>query len=78
LGSLYRVKTNLYKEGEDPGRALAIVRDIRVVLIGISLVGIGLALYWNLDNLLLLSLIFGIQELFETSLVISVLKRSPA
>jgi len=49
-----------------------------VVLIGISLVGIGLALYWNLDNLLLLSLIFGIQELFETSLVISVLKRSPA
>jgi len=77
LGSLYRVITNLYKESEDPGRALIVVRGIRKALVGVSLVGIGIALYWNLSNLFLLYLIFGIQELFETSLVIAALKRAP-
>jgi len=45
LERLYRVMTNLYKESEDPGRALIVVRCIRKALLGLSLIGIGFALH---------------------------------
>lgn len=63
------------KELKHPGRALAIARSLRVVLIGLSIMGAGIGWMWNIESLLLLSLIIGCEELLETSIVIATLKR---
>ncbi|HWP93523.1 MAG TPA: hypothetical protein VNN20_15120 [Thermodesulfobacteriota bacterium] len=65
------------QESLDPMRALALVRSMRIGLVGLSLVGIGAGWIWNMESLLFLSIIFGCEELYETSLVIALLKRSP-
>ena len=64
------------KELKDPGRALAIAQSLLLVLIGLSIMGVGIGWIWNIDSLLFLSLIIGAQELLETSIVISALKSS--
>ena len=64
------------QEPSDPMRALALVRSLRIGLIGFSLVGIGFGLLWHIESLLVLSLIFGGEELYETSVVIVALKRA--
>ncbi len=69
--------SKVLKESLDPMRALALVRSTRIGLVGLSLVGIGAGWIWNIEGLLVLSIIFGCEELYETSLVIALLKRSP-
>lgn len=68
--------TKVIRESSDPMRALALVRSLRIGLIGLGLAGIGFGLLWHIESLLVLSLIFGAEELYETSVVIVVLKRA--
>jgi Ni/Fe-hydrogenase subunit HybB-like protein len=63
------------RESLDPMIAQALVRSLRIELVGLSLVGIGAGWLWDIESLLI-SLIFGCEELYETSLVIALLKRS--
>ncbi len=74
--SLYRGVKKVLKESADPMRALVLVRHLRTGLAGLSLVGIGAGWLGHIESLLFLSLIFGCEELYETSVVIAVLKRS--
>src|SRR3972149_7501852 len=64
------------KELKGPGRALAIAQSLRLVLIGLNIMGVGIGWIWNIESLLLLSIIIGAEELLETSIVIATLKRS--
>jgi hypothetical protein len=59
----------------DPLHALALLRSFRTVIIGLSVAGIAAAWCWQLDWLLGLSLIIGGEELLESTIVISALKR---
>jgi len=63
------------RESLDPMIAQALVRSLRIELVGLSLVGIGAGWLWDIESLFVLSLIFGCEELYETSLVIA-LERS--
>lgn len=74
--SLYWGVKKVLRESSDPMRALVLVRSLRIGLIGLGLVGIGVGWLWHIESLLVLSLIFGCEELYETSLVIAVLKIS--
>jgi hypothetical protein len=58
----------------DPGRALGFVRGLRISLVGLALTGLGFG--WLLDQswLVFLSLAFAAEEMWESSVVISVLK----
>jgi hypothetical protein len=58
----------------DPGRALGFVRGLRISLAGIAMTGLGFG--WLLEQswLVALSLVFAGEEMWESSVVIGVLK----
>jgi hypothetical protein len=58
----------------DPGRALGFVRALRIALAGLSLTGLGCGWLFDRDWLVLLSLVFAGEEMWESSVVIAVLK----
>jgi hypothetical protein len=68
--------SKVLREHSDPIRALVLMRCLRIGLIGLSLVGIGSGFLWESKSLLVLSFIFGCEELYETSVVIAVLKKA--
>jgi hypothetical protein len=59
----------------DPLRALVLLRSFRTVIVGLSVAGVAAAWCWQLNWLLGLSLIIGGEELLESTVVISALKR---
>jgi hypothetical protein len=65
------------QESKDPGRALAIAQTMRIAFIGLSITGMGIGFLFDLKTLIILSLIWGVGELLETSVVIGALKSSP-
>jgi hypothetical protein len=77
IWSLRRGAGTARRRVRDPGRALALVQGFRIGIIGLSLAGIGAAWLWQLEPLLVLSLIIGGEELLESSVVIAALKRVP-
>jgi len=62
----------------DPKHVITMVRGIRMSIIGLALLGLGGAWEWHLSWLLVLALVFGGEELLETSVVLSVLRRGRA
>jgi hypothetical protein len=53
---------------KEPGKALSIYRGFRRMVIGLAVLGIGVAWAWHLEWVLALSLIIGAGEVFESSL----------
>lgn len=51
------------------------VRGLRLMLLGLALIGLGAAWQWQLLWLFVLALVFGAEEMLETSTVIRVLRR---
>ena len=62
----------------DPIHVITLVRGIRMSIIGLALLGLGGAWAWHLAWLLVLALVFGGEELLETSVVLFVLRRGRA
>jgi hypothetical protein len=54
---------------------IAVVTGMRVMLVGIALALVGAAWLWQQVWLLALGLAFGLEELWETSVVIYALRR---
>jgi hypothetical protein len=61
-----------------PRRPLNMVRSLRAVLVGVSMVGLGAGLYWRNGWLVGLSLIIGLEELLETTVVVLALRDETA
>jgi hypothetical protein len=61
-----------------PRRPLNMVRSLRAVLVGLSLVGLGTGLIWRNNWLVGISLIIGLEELLETTVVVMALRDETA
>jgi len=59
-----------------PENSALIVKGIRVFTTSLAIALLSFAILYNNDTLLLFGLIFGIEELYETTLVITALKYS--
>jgi hypothetical protein len=59
----------------DPTKVLTFVRGFRLAIIGLAVAGIGAAWAWQLDWLLVLSLVIGGEETLESTVVIFALTR---
>ena len=59
----------------DPGKVLTFVRGFRLAIIGLAVAGIGAAWAWQLDWLLVLSLVIGGEETLESTVIIFALTR---
>ena len=60
----------------DSDHILSIVRGLRLGILGLAVAGIGAAWIWHLTWLFVLSLVIGIEEMVEISIVIHFLKRA--
>jgi len=60
----------------DPWHALALLRGFRVGIVGLALAGLAAAWCWQLGWLAGLSLIIGGEELLESTVIITALRRS--
>ena len=61
----------------DPTKMQTFVRGFRVAVIGVTLAGLGAAWSWHLTWLFVLSLVFGIGEILESSTHLAILRRRP-
>ncbi len=59
----------------DPEHILSLVRGLRLSILGLSVVGLGVAWIWQVLWLLVLSLVFVGEEMVEISFVLFVLRR---
>lgn len=59
----------------DPSKVLTFVRGFRLAIIGLAFAGVGAAWLWQLDWLLVLSLVIGGEETLESTVVIFALTR---
>jgi hypothetical protein len=65
------------RQKKDPERALALLQGFRRTIIGLSVTGLGAAWFWDSAFLFGLSLIIVGEELLESTVMISALKRAP-
>ena len=61
----------------DTAKMLTVVRGFRIAVVGLALAGLGAAWAWHVTWPLVLSLVFGGEELLESTTHISILKRAP-
>ena len=57
-------------------KMITVIQGFRVSVIGVALAGVGAAWAWHIVWLLVLSLVFGGEELLESTTHISILKRT--
>ena len=62
----------------DPTRMHRFVIGFRVAVIGITIAGLGAAWNWDILWLFVLSLIFGAEELVESTVHLYILRRGPS
>jgi hypothetical protein len=74
--SVVHVRRFLRAGAMDMARPLALASGLRLFLLGISLVAFGLAWIFQVVWLWWLALVFGAEETWETSMVVSGLKQS--
>lgn len=77
-GGVARCDRQLRSHEHDPVRALGFARGLRRTLLGMSLAGLGIAVLFDLSWLLVLSLVFGGQEMCESSVIIAALRYDAA
>ncbi len=63
-------------DAKDMAKPLALASGLRMLLLGVSLVVFGLAWIFQIVWLWWLALIFGVEETWETSMIVSGLKES--
>jgi hypothetical protein len=63
-------------DARDMAKPLALASGLRLMLLGVSLVAFGLAWIFQVVWLWWLALIFGAEETWETSMIVSGLKQS--
>jgi hypothetical protein len=78
IGGVARCDRQLRCGQHDPARALGFARGLRLTLLGMSLAGLGIAILFDLRWLLVLSLVFGGQEMCESSVIIAALRYGAA
>lgn len=61
----------------DPTKMVTVIRGFRVAVIGLALGGLGAAWNWQIMWLFVLSLIFGIEEILESSVHLFILRHRP-
>ena len=61
----------------DPIKMVTVIRGFRIAVIGMALVGLGAAWNWHITWLFVLSLIFGGEEVLESSVHLLILRRRP-
>ena len=66
-----------YRPTGDPDKILNAVLGFRIIVIGLALAGVGVAWAFQLLWVFVLSLVFGGEELLESTVHISILKRPP-
>lgn len=63
-------------EAREIRRLILLARTVRAGLVGLCLVGLGLGWIFELKTLTLASVVIGLEELYETGVVIAVLRQS--
>jgi hypothetical protein len=66
------------RRSEDPLKALMLVRGYRTAIIGVCLNAYSLGWWWQINTLMTVALVIGLEEITESSFYIAVLKRQPA
>ena len=61
----------------DSTKMVTVIRGFRVAVIGVALAGLGAAWTWHITWLFVLSLIFGGEEVLESSVHLFILRRRP-
>ena len=72
-----KARAGLSSPGGGPANMLAFVKGFRIAVFGVALAGFGVAWQWQLTWVLVLSLVFGGEELLESTTHISILTRPP-
>jgi len=62
----------------DSMKMVTVIRGFRIVVIGVALAGLGAAWTWHITWLLVLSLVFGGEEVLESSVHLFILRRRPS
>ena len=61
----------------DATKMITVIRGFRYAVLGVALAGLGIAWNWNIMWLFVLSLIFGGEEILESSVHLFILRRRP-
>jgi hypothetical protein len=61
----------------DPLKALTLVRGYRLAIVGVCLGAYSLGWWWQLNTLMTVALVIGLEEIAESSFYIAALKRTP-
>ena len=62
----------------DSMKVVTVIRGFRIAVIGLALAGLGAAWSWQIMWLFVLSLIFGGEEVLESSVHLFILRRRPS
>ena len=62
----------------DPTKMVTVIRGFRIAVIGLVFAGLGASWNWHITWLFVLSLIFGGEELLESSVHLFILRRRPS
>jgi len=77
LGRSIALERRFWRAGAmDMAKPLALARGLRLMLLGVSLVAFGFAWIFQIVWLWWLALIFGAEETWETSMIVSGLRQS--
>ena len=61
----------------DSMKMVTVIRGFRITVIGVSLAGLGASWTWHIMWLFVLSLVFGGEEVLESSVHLFILRRRP-
>lgn len=70
--SRYMAAARCYR---DPQRALTMMRGLRLMILDLAVFGVGAGLWWDSPVVIGLAVIVAAEELLETSIVITALRR---
>ena len=62
----------------DPTKMVTVIRGFRFAVIGVALAGLGASWNWHITWLFVLSLVFGGEEVLESSVMLLILRRKPS
>lgn len=61
----------------EPAKMVTVIRGFRFAVLGVALAGLGASWNWNIMWLFVLSLVFGGEEVLESSVHLFILRRKP-
>jgi hypothetical protein len=76
-GGIARQRRGLRRPVTDPAKALALVRSLRALIVGLCLVAFGAGWLWDVHALCGVALVILVEEMLETSVVVIALRSAP-